>query len=130
MGADGVMDHVTKDIYRAVVDDDARALDQARERVRRVVHKDLLARSVPGWLRVIDTLARTRRTCDVRARESFRRGVCHLRRQQFDQALLSFAQVPQRQGGAVYRDVVVRLMAERRARLRRMRSSPARSQRP
>ncbi len=115
-GDDGVMQQVTKDIYRAVKDDDTRALGLARERVRRVAHEDLLVRSVPGLLRVIDTLSRTPRTCDVRAPESFQRGVCHLRRGQFDQALVAFAGVPRDQGGAVYRDVAVRLMAERKAR--------------
>lgn len=114
-GTDGVMDQVTKDIYRAVHDGDARALGEARERVRRVVHKDLLVRSVPGLLRVIDTLSVTPRTCDIRVKEFFRRGVCHIRREQFDQALVAFAQVPSRQGGAVYRDVAVRLMAQRRS---------------
>jgi len=116
IGTDGVMDQVTKDIYRAVHDGDDRALGQARERVRRVVHKDLLVRSVPGLLRVIDALSVTSPTCDVGVRESFRRGVCHLRREQFDRALIAFAQVPRRQGGAVYRDVAVRLMAQRRSR--------------
>lgn len=115
-GTDGVMDQVTKDIYRAVHDGDPSALGEARERVRRMAHKDLLVRTVPGLLRVIDTLSRTPRSCDVRDEQSFRRGVCHIRREQFDQALLAFAQVPGRQGGAVYRDVAVRLMAERRSR--------------
>jgi hypothetical protein len=129
-GADGVMDLVTKDIYRAVTDGDAHALGKARERVRRVVHKDLLVRSVPGLLRVIDTLSRTPRTCDVRAPGPFQRGVCHIRREQFDQALLAFAKVSQRQGGAVYRDMAVRLMAERRSRLGRVNAPPSGSKRP
>lgn len=129
-GADGVMDQVTKDIYRAVADDDARALGKARERVRRVVHKDLLVRSVPGLLRIIDTLSHTPRSCDVRAHGAFQRGVCHIRREQFDQALLAFAKVTQRQGGAVYRDVAVRLMAERRSRWGRVNAPPSGSLRP
>jgi len=114
-GTDGVVDQVTKDIYRAVHNDDPNALAMARERVRRVVHKDLLVRSVPGLLRVIDTLSSTSIDCDVRMKESFRRGVCHIRREQFDRALLAFAQIPQRQGGAVYRDMAVRLMVHRRS---------------
>lgn len=109
------MDQVTTDIYRAVQRDDARGLDRARERVRRVAHNDLLARDLPGMLRVIDALAHTPASCDVRQRGAFRRGVCLLRRAQFDGALLAFARIPRRQGGAVYRDLAVRLMAEHRS---------------
>jgi hypothetical protein len=122
------MDLVTKDIYRAVHNGDPRALGVARERVRRVAHKDLLVRELPGLLRVIDTLSRTLPSCDVRVKESFQRGVCHIRREQFDRALLAFARIPRRQGGAVYRDVAVRLMAQRR--VGEVEASPSGSQRP
>jgi hypothetical protein len=108
------MDRVSKEIYRAVIDGDDRGLPAAREQVRRSAHRDLLVRRAPGLLRLIDALDRTGRTCDVRAADPYQRGVCHLRRGQLDQALLAFARVERRRGGATARDVAVRLLAERR----------------
>ncbi|MFH2008552.1 MAG: hypothetical protein ABI333_18335 [bacterium] len=111
-----VMQEITQDIDHSVSRSDGDALDRARERLRRVSHDDLLGRAVPGMLKVIDALSRTSPDCDARDERSFQRGICLIRRGRYDEALLAFASVPRRRGGAVYRDVAVRLMAHRRER--------------
>ncbi len=108
---------VATDILSALETGDPHALAHARERVRRSAHRDMLLRSAPGLLRLMDALEATSARCDPKPMAPYGRGVCHLRHLQLDQALLAFARAGGARGGDLARELVVRLMAMRRARL-------------
>ena len=109
-----LLDDVSREIYTAVTAGDDQALDRARKRLRQAPPMDLFGSSIPGVLAVVEALSETPPACKITGRDAFRRGVCHIRRCRFDEALLAFARVPKARGGAVYRDLAARLISHHR----------------